>query len=125
MNDHRQFRGAREFELLREDARLNVARRMIVVIIEAYFSPRHNARVAHQFRKSRQFRIARGICIVRMKSSGGENPIVLLGQSDRAANFIERRADANRQNRGHACRARAFQHGGAIAVKFRSVQVRV
>jgi hypothetical protein len=50
---------------------------------------------------------------------------VLLRQRDRAANLFESLADANRQDRRDARRARAFQHLDTIAVIFRGVQMRV
>ena len=39
MNDHRPAGGASQFQLLDEDALLNVARRMVVVVVEADLSP--------------------------------------------------------------------------------------
>ena len=39
MNDHGQLARARQFHLLNKDFLLNFARRMVVIIVEANFSP--------------------------------------------------------------------------------------
>ena len=57
---------------------------------------------------------------------GGVDPVVLLGERNRGVEaFFGPSAAADGQQRPHARGARAFEHGGAVFVKLRKIQMRV
>src|SRR5438477_9612913 len=84
MNDDGQFGGTGQFHLADEDFLLNVSRRVVVVVVEADFSPGDDFIVARKLLKFGKVRILRHLCFMRMYADGRVNRFVLLGYFDGA-----------------------------------------
>src|SRR5271157_4941273 len=82
MNDDRQFRRAGHFHLLKEDALLHVARRMIVEVVEPDFAPGYNLGIARQSFKLIEIFLLRELGLVRMNANRGVNAFMLLREFD-------------------------------------------
>ncbi len=119
------LRRARLAKLMAKYARLHVAGRMIVVIIEADFSPGDHARIPRQAFQFRVVRFRRMPCLVRVNSRRGVNPIVRLGVRNGRSQLFDFRAVADRQQRADSRSPRSIEHGVAIRVKVGYVHVRV
>ena len=125
MNDDRQLRVARLPELPPEDALLHVARRVIVVVVEAHFAPPDHPRMPRQLIELRKRLLGDVVRVVRMNADGRVNPVMLLGKRNRCIEPVDSSTAADGKQRPHARRARALEHRLAIFVKLRKFQVRV
>jgi hypothetical protein len=113
-------------ELPSKNARLHVARRILVVIIEAHFAPRNHARIAGQRIELREMIVGGNASVVRMDADCPVDPIVLLGERNRGVDPLRRTGPAaDGEKRLHARGARAFEHRVAVFVEWRAFEVRV
>ena len=98
---------------------------MIVVIVEADFAPGDDAGMPRQ---AIEFGVMcrRGVPrFVRMNSYGGVDPVVHFGVRHGRAELFDFRPVADGEDRSHAGRARARQHGVAVGVEVGDIHVRV
>ena len=111
MDDDGFSRGARLIELMAEYIGLDVARRMIVVVIEANFPPGDGARILGQPVQFHVVRICRMPGLVRMNPRGRINPIVLSSIGNGRSEFFQLGAIADGQQcsdtRGARCSSMA------------------
>ena len=112
---------ARQVELFDEDALLNVARRMVVVIVEADLADGQEFGVLGQSGKLFVMGLGGELGFVRMNSGGGVDPGKTRGEGHRRSQRAGGSADG--QNVAHTGRLRPGQHVHAIRVEFGHVQV--
>ena len=123
MDHHRQLRGARLLKLAPKDLLLHVARRMIVVIVEAHFAPGDHARIAAELVELREMLIGGGTRIVRMDANRRVDPIVLLGEGNRGIEAFLGPVPLPMASRASdARRARAIEHRVAVFVELRELR---
>ncbi len=125
MNDDGLSRGARLVELMAKHLRLDVARRMIVVIVESNFAPGDHARMSRQPVQFRVVRVGRVPGLVRMNPHRRVDPIVLLGIRNGRSKLFDFRPVADRQQRPDSRCPRALEHRFAVRVKVGNIHVRV
>ena len=90
MDHDRQLRGARLRELAAKNLLLHVARRMVVVIVEAHFAPGNHARMLGEFVELREVLVGGGVGVVRMDADRRVDPVVLLGERNRGIEALRR-----------------------------------
>ena len=110
-----------QVELFDEDALLNVARRMVVVIVEADLADGQEFGVLGQSGKLFVMRWRGELGFVRVNSGGGVDPGETLGEGHRRSQRAGGSADG--QNVAHTGGLRAGQHVHAIRVEFGHVQM--
>ena len=125
MDHDGSFSCARQRQLPAKNNVLHLAWRKVVVVIEADFTPGDHARVLGKRFKRCQVRVGYLRGFVRMDANRGLNPIMLLGERQRRIQFFGTRARSDREQGGDSRLARALEHGIAIFVKLREIQVRV
>ena len=125
MNHDRQLRSPRLPKLPAKHLLLHIARRMIVVIIEAHFAPRDHSRMLRQLVELLEMFLSRKFRFVRMNSHRRVNPVVLLGKRNRRIQPLRPRPAADRKQRLHSRRPRPFKHRVAIFIKLRKFQMRM
>ncbi len=60
-----------------------------------------------------------------MDADRGVDPVMLLGERNGRVEAVRAGAAADGENAFYACGPRAIEHGGAIVVKLRKLQMRV
>ena len=88
VDDDRQLRRARLRELPAKNLLLHVARRMIVVIVEAHLAPADHRGLPRQLVELREMFLGDFIRVVRMDADGGVDPVVLLGKWNRGVEAL-------------------------------------
>src|ERR1700756_2293081 len=79
MNDERELGGAGEFHLIAEGALLNIARRMVVEIVETDFTPGDYLGMQRETGECVEVCRSDFPSFVRMDADGGVDPVVRLG----------------------------------------------
>ena len=125
VQDHRQPGLPGHFQLPAEDALLHLARRMIVVVIEADLAPRDHFRMPCQAGKAREMLFGGLDGFVRMDPDGRPDPVMLLRKRKRRLQLRRPASAADGRNSHHACRARSIEHRLPVVVELGKLQVRV
>src|SRR6266581_7254281 len=112
-------------ELLSKDALLDVARRKIVVVIEANLAPGNHAVMLRQAHEFFVMRLRDFFRFVWMNANGRVDPVVRFGERQRRVELRRAGACADGEECGNSCRARPLQHFRAVAIKLRKIYVRV
>ena len=114
-----------DLQLPREDRALHVARREIVMVIEADFADGQHLRMRGQLAQPREG-FGRGLGgIVRMHADGGVDERIALGQPDGGFQVGRAVAGADGHHALHAGGAGALDHLLAVGVELGVVQVAV
>ncbi len=96
---------------------------MIVVVVETDLAPGEHARLRHPLRKRVEIGVAEILGVVGMNARRRVNPVVLLAQSQGAANFLQSVARADGQQGAYAGLLRMRQHFGAIGVEIGGIKM--
>src|SRR5260370_7190032 len=112
-------------ELLSKDTLLYVARRKMVVVIEANLAPGNHAAMLRQARKFFVMRLRDLFRFVGMNADGRVNPVVRFGEQQRRVELRRAGARADGEECGDSCCARPLEHFRAVAIKLRKIYVRV
>src|SRR5438876_3559456 len=78
LSSYQQPRRPRTLQLFKKNSLLNVARRVVVEIIETDFSPGNHLGRSCELTEFLEIRIGRQLRFVRMNTDGGVNEFVLL-----------------------------------------------
>src|SRR5260370_20189072 len=125
MNNDWKVGLVRQRHLLVENAMLQVARRIIVEVVESDLAPRDDFGMLRQSGQFIQMLLRYFSRFVRMYSDSGVNPIVLFGERQRSIQFLRARTSADSKQRGNAGGARAIKHSLAVFRKLPKINVRV
>ena len=123
MNDHGAAHAARQLELFGEDALLNVARRMVVVIIETDFPPGKEFGALRQIAEFVVMCRCGELGFMRVNSGGGINPFVALAKWQRGVQRAGSAADG--EDVAYSSSLRPRQHIGSIGIEFGHIHVRM
>src|SRR4051812_40674866 len=134
MNHNGELRRDRELHLRDEYLALHIARRMVVEVVEADFSPRNHALVLRQLLHALEIGFGREARFVRMHAESGENlrissaralGIELLRQLDGTINLSWTIAVTDCDDCLNASLSSALQHRLAIRAELGSIKMAV
>src|SRR5256885_14183226 len=98
---------------------------MVVEIVEADFAVGDDAGVLRELGELFEMGWRQIFGFVGMRAYGGVDPVVLFGKGQSGVEFFWAGAGANGEQGGYACGAGAVEHGFAVVVELREVDVRV
>jgi hypothetical protein len=117
MNDDGEIDFASKHKLAAKDILLNIARRVIVEIVEADFAPGEDAGV---FREAGEFGepiFSGEFGFVGMDADRGVDPVVFLGERNGGVEAVRGGAAANGEDFFDSCVASACEHGVAVGIE--------
>src|SRR5205823_14720035 len=98
---------------------------VVVEIVKADFAVGDDAGMLRELGELFEVRGRQVFGFVGMRAYGGVNPVVLFGEGERGVEFFRAGAGADGEQRVYAGGAGAVEHGGAVVIKLREVDVRV
>ncbi len=125
MDDDGEFGGVGELHLLAEDAFLDVARGVIVEIVEADFAPGDDFGMLGKFGESFEMRRGDFLGLMGMDADRGVDPIVGFGVGQGGIEFFRAGTRADGEDGGDTGGAGAIEHGVAVVRELREVDVGV
>src|SRR3954447_10539863 len=103
MNDDGQLGRTRHLHLPNENALLNIARRMIVKIVEPNLPPRNHLRIARELLEFRKVRLSCQLGFMWMNTNGRVDGLVAFGDFDGAIERTGAVAGPDSEHVNHAC----------------------
>src|SRR5262249_6841982 len=125
MNDDWELGFAGDLHLAQENLLLYVSRRVVVVIVKADLTESDHARMARKRFEFNMIVVGGQFGVVRMNADSGVDPVVPLGDTNRAIESARPGAAADSENVYYARGASALQHFSTIGVESRTLQMRV
>ena len=125
MDDDGQGGGSRQFHLADEDVLLDLARRVVVIVVETDFSPGYDFCSAAELFKLTKIGVGGKFGFVRMNADRGVDEVVLLGNFDAAIERAGALAGSNRQQVDDAGLMRTSDNPLAIFSEPRTVEMAV
>ena len=125
MDDDRQFRRTRKLHLADEYVLLHVARRVVVIVVEADLSPSDDLRPARELLEFCEIGVFSQLGLVRMNADARINEVVLLSNPDRAIECPGPVAGSDAENVGDTSFLRPSDDLLAIRIEARAVEVAV
>ena len=125
MNDYRFSDTVGDGELVAEDLLLNVARRVVVVIVESDFAPADNANVAGVGFRFLKMARSGEFGFVGMDADSGVDPGVLLGEGNCGVELVGAGSAADGEDGGDAGFASAGKDGVAVGFEVREIEMGV
>src|SRR3954469_2468664 len=125
MNDDRQLGRTRHLHLPNENALLNIARRMIVKIVEPNLPPRNHLRIACELLKRLEIRIRRELRFMRMNPDRRINEVMRLRDLYRTIQRSRPIPSSHRKNICNPTFARTTNHFLAIWIEAGPVKMAV
>ena len=125
VNDDGELGGVGEFHLLAEDTFLEVARGMVVEIIETDFAPGDDFGMLREAGKCVQMGQGDLPSFVGMDADRGVNPIPGFGVGESGVQFVWARAGTDGEQRCYTRGLGASEHGVAVSVELGEIDVSV